>query len=127
MHYPSLCEHMHLKTTHLAISAPRPHMQLWAAIWIIDVHCRVMTLVKPTSCWSRLFLPLGAVIRVDAKPKSMSSIMRPFLLLQLGVILVVGILDGKHGFNFSLLVRILSSLLLAWPIVMALAAGVVAT
>ena len=50
-----------------------------------------------------------------------------YFLLQLGAILVVGVLDGKHGFNIPLLVRILSSLLLAWPIVMALAAGVVAT
>ena len=49
------------------------------------------------------------------------------LLLQLGAILVVGVLDGKHGFNFSLLVRILSSLLLAWPIVVAIAACLVGT
>ena len=48
------------------------------------------------------------------------------LLLQLGAIFVVGFLDGKHGVNLSLLVRILSSLLLAWPIIVALAAGVVA-
>ena len=48
------------------------------------------------------------------------------LLLQLGAICVVGFLDGKHGVNLSLLVRILSSLLLAWPIIVALAAGVVA-
>ena len=49
------------------------------------------------------------------------------LLLQLGAIFVVGLLDGKHGFNFSLLVRVLCSLLLAWPFIVALAAGLVAT
>ncbi len=62
---------------------------------------------------------------VECSPRSYETCV--LLLLQLGAILVVGTLDGRHGFNFSLLVRILSSLLLAWPIVVALAACLVAT
>ena len=71
-------------------------------------------------------LSLGASA-VDTTSSPRSCDICVLLLLQLGAILVVGVLDGKHGFNFSLLVRIVSSLLLAWPIVVALAAGLVAT
>ena len=72
-------------------------------------------------------LALGAIFAVGMNSGQRSLNKCKLLLLQLGAILVVGVLDGTHGFNFSLLVRILASLLLAWPIAVALAAGLVAT
>ena len=83
-------------------------------------------LSSPPSCLSWPLLSLGAISVVGVKSSLMSYKVCMLLLLQLGAILVIGVLDGKHGFNFSLLVRILSSLLLAWPLVVALAAGLVA-
>ena len=102
-------------------------MHLWATVW--DYYC---TLQVHDSCQACQLLVMAVAapwphLWGGRKTCPMSRLMRLLLLLQLGAILVVGVLDGKHGFNFPLLVRMLSSLLLAWPIVMALAAGVVAT